>query len=437
MTGTGLKNLFPVESIPLREGEPFVINKEDLGTGKIDFQELMPTIHVPFILRNRDNDEVIIFVGEHKIYHFKNAGELEKLSDAILSDGFPDNNLPRFVCSIKFPGELDNGQPRISGKIIEPLGVLSINSESITGILYDNDSAESEPVLLDTLKSVIEMVTDSSLIKIDNESDLSSILLKSIAENKADWDSGFFQAMNGFSTGEYKKIVLSRKRDYGMSGELSVVSLWNKIRGLKQSNYKFVINLHDRLLFGSSPERLFKKEGSTIYTEALAGTFIDDDSDPDREKNYYEHILVRDHIFAQLKGTASRIQYPDSPKIRKYEKINHYLTPITAVTESVCSYIDFLKLLFPTPATAGYPVNSVINKIAEIESYQREYYAGLTGIVRGNGDAEFFVNLRCGQVKNDMISFYAGCGIVEGSESEKEYTESELKMKTMMSLFGL
>ena len=50
-----------------------------------------------------------------------------------------------------------------------------------------------------------------------------------------------------------------------------------------------------------------------------------------------------------------------------------------------------------------------------------------------HGDGEIAIALRCGQLthNNKSIRIFAGCGIVAGSDPEKEFAESQAKLMPM------
>jgi isochorismate synthase len=45
-----------------------------------------------------------------------------------------------------------------------------------------------------------------------------------------------------------------------------------------------------------------------------------------------------------------------------------------------------------------------------------------------------FVNLRCCEIENYLITIYVGCGITKDSQAEKEFIETENKAKTILSV---
>jgi isochorismate synthase EntC len=55
------------------------------------------------------------------------------------------------------------------------------------------------------------------------------------------------------------------------------------------------------------------------------------------------------------------------------------------------------------------------------------------GGLDANGDGEFAVALRSALISGNEATLYAGCGIVGDSDPEREYAESCLKLKPMLS----
>ncbi|MBC7426107.1 MAG: chorismate-binding protein, partial [Bacteroidia bacterium] len=94
---------------------------------------------------------------------------------------------------------------------------------------------------------------------------------------------------------------------------------------------------------------------------------------------------------------------------------------------------EITNMLHPTPAVCGYPFNEALDFIKENEGYNREFYSGYLGPVYNNGDRQLFVNLRCMRIYEEDMVLFAGGGINKGSDPEKEWTETENKMKTLLN----
>ena len=95
-----------------------------------------------------------------------------------------------------------------------------------------------------------------------------------------------------------------------------------------------------------------------------------------------------------------------------------------------------LKLLHPTSAVCGMPLENSSQFIKENEGYNREYYSGYLGPVNFNSESNIFVNLRCMQVQKTKGWCYAGAGVTIDSEPEQEWIETEMKMNTLMNVLN-
>jgi len=81
----------------------------------------------------------------------------------------------------------------------------------------------------------------------------------------------------------------------------------------------------------------------------------------------------------------------------------------------------------------GAPRLSALQGIPELEGFRRGWYAGPVGWINTNGRGEFSVAIRSGLINEERATFYAGCGIVEGSDPDNEWSETELKLIPMMT----
>ena len=95
-----------------------------------------------------------------------------------------------------------------------------------------------------------------------------------------------------------------------------------------------------------------------------------------------------------------------------------------------------LKELYPTPAICGYPKDTAYQMIKKMESHRRGLYSGIIGWFNFDNVGEFAIAIRSALSINNKIIAYAGGGIVEDSDPESEYEETELKLKTILNLFN-
>ena len=93
--------------------------------------------------------------------------------------------------------------------------------------------------------------------------------------------------------------------------------------------------------------------------------------------------------------------------------------------------------MHPTAAVAGTPTQAALALIRELEPFDRGRYAGPVGWVGADGDGEWAIALRCAQVTpTGDVTAYAGCGIVLGSEPDRELAETRMKFRPIVEAFG-
>ena len=112
----------------------------------------------------------------------------------------------------------------------------------------------------------------------------------------------------------------------------------------------------------------------------------------------------------------------------------HLATDVTGALIESAQHIDAFALLnnlHPSAAVCGTPRNRAFDIIEEIEGMKRGRYAGPVGWIDASGDGELGIALRAGHINNNEVRIFAGCGIVAGSNPEKELEESNAKMLAM------
>jgi menaquinone-specific isochorismate synthase len=116
--------------------------------------------------------------------------------------------------------------------------------------------------------------------------------------------------------------------------------------------------------------------------------------------------------------------------------IHHLGTRIGGLTSSGAAVTDVLSTLHPTAGVAGTPRDEALDLIREIEPRSRGRYAGPVGWFADTGEGEFAVALRCGLFEGSRVILHAGGGIVEGSDRDEEFEETEIKLAPMLSALG-
>jgi menaquinone-specific isochorismate synthase len=263
-------------------------------------------------------------------------------------------------------------------------------------------------------------------------------------EDREHWNQIVTTATDNIRLGVYDKIVLARTIRAQASRPIADTRLVHHLRREYPNCYSFLLQFPDTASFvGSTPERLVSIQNGFLNTEGLAGSIPRGQSATDdailekrlliSDKDQDEHRFVVDSIMSRLRSFTSEIHTTPSPGIRKFTNVQHLHTPISARLYEGTDLFDVIDSLHPTPAVGGAPRLSALKGIPELEGFRRGWYAGPIGWINTNGRGEFSVAIRSGLIKDDHATFYAGCGIVEGSDPDNEWAETELKLIPMMT----
>jgi menaquinone-specific isochorismate synthase len=111
--------------------------------------------------------------------------------------------------------------------------------------------------------------------------------------------------------------------------------------------------------------------------------------------------------------------------------VSHLATEIVGTLERDVSSLELAGALHPTAAVCGTPTEVARDLIPQLERMHRGRYAGPIGWVDAAGDGDWGLALRGAQVDGAQVRMFAGCGIVAGSEPDRELAEAQAKFIVM------
>lgn len=261
-------------------------------------------------------------------------------------------------------------------------------------------------------------------------------------EARENWGQAYERALGAIREGHLTKLVLARKAS--LETNLTPRDVLEKILVSEAQGFLFFVAGGGLAFFGNSPEQLFQTTGQLLRTHALAGTrgrYQDSLSEAENrelleasEKDIREHNWVRDQIVDQLRTICGAVECAET-QVKLAGELLHLETKISGELVADVDLAKIVGVLHPTPATSGFPVRAAVEKIVEIEGFDRGLYAGLVGVSDAEG-SQAVVALRSAAIRDGQMELYAGAGLVEGSEEEAEFLETERKLKTVTRLFG-
>jgi menaquinone-specific isochorismate synthase len=123
--------------------------------------------------------------------------------------------------------------------------------------------------------------------------------------------------------------------------------------------------------------------------------------------------------------------------VETFADIHHLATAFEGEAIVGTHVTDLVAALHPTAAVAGTPTKTAVELIREIEGHARGRYAGPVGWLDSQGDGEFAIALRCGEIQGQQVTLYTGVGLVDGSDPVAELEETRIKLLPMFRALGL
>jgi menaquinone-specific isochorismate synthase len=274
--------------------------------------------------------------------------------------------------------------------------------------------------------------------------------LPSFREDQPDrrgWRTNIAWALDAFAATPLGKIVLARRAVFTFPQKLDALTLFARLRLATPGCFHFYFELEGgRAFLGASPERLFRRSGRQVWSEAVAGTRPRATSAADdaalgeelllSEKDQREHEYVRQSVKEALDPLCTALHMDDQPAEMRLRRGRHLVSGLRGSLREHVGDEALLRALHPTPAVGGYPRTDAMPAIRHLEPFDRGWYAGPVGWA-GRDDAEFAVGIRSGLVEGKRLSLYSGAGIVRGSNPEAEWSEIEHKISDFIKVLGI
>ncbi len=256
------------------------------------------------------------------------------------------------------------------------------------------------------------------------------------------WKERVAEAIKRVGSSQVDKVVLARDLVAESTTSIETAPILKKLAAEYPSTWTFAVDG----LVGATPELLLRLSRGMVTSRVLAGTIPKTGNDEKdlalaaslarSSKDLEEHEYAVRSVADALEPFCSSTNVPESPFVLHLANVMHLATDVTGALIETKQRVDafsLLQSLHPSAAVCGTPRNIAFDIITEIEGMNRGRYAGPVGWIDASGDGELGIALRSGQITDREIRIFAGCGIVAGSNPEKELEESNAKMIAMRS----
>jgi len=301
------------------------------------------------------------------------------------------------------------------------------------GIIFDH---EKERVYYyhsgdNNLKEVLELLDIEREIGTINYTEPISNINKETFENNVDIAKEYVRS------GDIFQVVLSRKYEFKISGDL--LSIYKSLRTINPSPYMYYFKSNDLNIIGASPEMLVRVTDNQIETFPIAGTRPrDEDMEKNKklteellsdEKERAEHVMLVDlarNDVGQIARFGS-VKVPEFMEVHQFSHVQHIVSKVIGELKDEKDCFEAIRAIFPAGTVSGAPKIRAMEIIQELEKESRGPYAGALGYFSKNMCADFAITIRTLVVKGNKAYIQAGAGIVADSVPEKEWFETEQK----------
>ena len=350
----------------------------------------------------------------------------QKIVDLIDWEAPADAPLPRFAAGFSFDGNNQNDDWSFLGNshLVFPRIQILRNGEN-TWLTTTNASLEEAPRL--PAPNPIQP-TDTDPKKVANEKD------------RDHYKNLVLTALKEIENGDLEKAVPCRS--LFVEKKPMIQNLLSSLRDSYPACATFCTYKDGNAFVGSTPERLASMKDGGLSTAALAGSApraLDQALDSalsqgllTSPKEQNEHVVVVEEILRRLISLGLQPKVTQETTVLKLNGIQHLYTPIHSQLSSKISLFEAVDALHPTPAVSGHPLKRANELRLKYESFDRGWFAGPIGWLDTSGSGEFRVALRSGLINEKGTTLFAGAGVVNGSDPERELIETDMKLKAML-----
>lgn len=242
--------------------------------------------------------------------------------------------------------------------------------------------------------------------------------------------------------GDIFQVVLSRR--YEAEVNLTPLEIYRALRRINPSPYMYLLKFKELAIIGTSPETLLSIFNRRVVNNPIAGTCArgktpEEDEELAKQmlndkKEIAEHVMLVDlgRNDVRMVSKPGSVKVINFMSVLKYSHVQHIESTIIGELRDECDAFDATRAIMPMGTVSGAPKIRAMEIIHELEKDARGIYAGGVGYYAWDGSADFAITIRTIVVNNGIASVQAGAGIVADSIPEREFYETERKMRAML-----
>ena len=255
------------------------------------------------------------------------------------------------------------------------------------------------------------------------------------------------QALAYIQAGDIYQVNISQRFSCPYTGDA-----WDLYRHLRQQTpapFSAFLDAGGWQVVSGSPERFIQVRGRQIETRPIKGT-RPRGSTPEADRAQADELLKSEKDAAELvmivdlqRNDIGRVceygsvRVPDLRRLEATPNVWHTVATVEGRLRPGVTVADILRATFPGGSITGAPKIRSMEIIEELEPVRRGVYTGAVGYIGFDGNLDLNIAIRTAVVKDGLVYFNAGGGIVADSSPEDEYLETLAKGSGIARALGV
>jgi para-aminobenzoate synthetase component 1 len=258
---------------------------------------------------------------------------------------------------------------------------------------------------------------------------------ESESETEIEYRRGVAAIHSLLEAGDLYQVNLSAR--FSARCDAGIDALWRRLRAGSPEPFAACLEAPDRAVLCASMERMLSVRGRDVETRPIKGTRprgatpAADDAARDElersEKDRAELLMIVDLHRNDLGKVCEpgSVRVPTLFGVRAFRHVHHLEATVTGRLRAGADALDAVRAVFPAGSITGAPKIRAMQAIESLERTARGVYCGAIGYLGPGpeGAADFAVAIRTGVLKDGVLRYSAGGGIVWDSDARDEWAE--------------
>jgi para-aminobenzoate synthetase component 1 len=249
------------------------------------------------------------------------------------------------------------------------------------------------------------------------------------------------RALEYIEQGQVYEVNVARR--WSVSFEGDALELWRAMRVASRVPLGLFFDGGDHAVLACTMERFVQWDASSreLVTRPIKGTIRREPTDDGASerlradpKERAEHSMIVDLMRNDLGRVAAvgtvRVDAP--LVVEPFTGLYHLVSTVRCATRPEVTLEEVLSATFPPGSVTGAPKIRALEIIEQLEQHPRGVYCGAVGFIDRVGGLSLAVAIRTATLRDGQAQYWAGGGIVEASDPDREVAETELKARVFL-----